>query len=245
MDGARTNRHQLLLDLASAGESGILPPGSDHGRKHKKRRLSGSASARPGAATDSSGDETFAENQRHGSSDVGGFPLYLRKPRPSLISDVLGSKMLLEPGCGLYESLLFGPQLLDRKEVGYLRTKLRPEDCFVDVGAHIGFYTLLASRCLGAEGRELAIEAHPRFREELPPLEGDRCHRGWVQAVGDYAGRSWRAGVAAMKVEIEGMEFRVLKHFFGKAPRSMWPRLILVEHIEAMQSVSGGWSHSC
>jgi hypothetical protein len=103
MDRARTNRHQLLLDLASAGESGILPPGSDHGRKHKKRRLSGSASARPRAATDSSGDETFAENQRHGSSEVGGFPLYLRKPRPSLISDALGSKTVLDPGCGLYE----------------------------------------------------------------------------------------------------------------------------------------------
>jgi FkbM family methyltransferase len=46
--------------------------------------------------------------------------------------------------------------------------------------------------------------------------------------------------VAAMKLDIEGMEFRVLKHYFGNAPRSAWPKLILVEYLEAHQGLAGG-----
>lgn len=38
---------------------------------------------------------------------------------------------------------------------------LRPGDVFVDVGANIGYDTLLASRCVGSGGRVVAIEASP------------------------------------------------------------------------------------
>ncbi len=35
---------------------------------------------------------------------------------------------------------------------------LRPGDTFVDVGAHIGYFSLLASKLVGAEGRVIAVE---------------------------------------------------------------------------------------
>jgi FkbM family methyltransferase len=45
----------------------------------------------------------------------------------------------------------------ERPLIDYLRAHLRPGDVFVDAGANIGFYTVLAARLVG-EGRVYAIE---------------------------------------------------------------------------------------
>ena len=42
-----------------------------------------------------------------------------------------------------------------------LKGLLRPGDVFVDAGANVGFYTLLASRLVGPTGRVLAVEMMP------------------------------------------------------------------------------------
>jgi len=44
---------------------------------------------------------------------------------------------------------------------------LNPGDTFIDVGANSGFFTLLASRCVGANGRVLAFEPVPSMRSRL------------------------------------------------------------------------------
>jgi FkbM family methyltransferase len=44
---------------------------------------------------------------------------------------------------------------------------LEPGKVFVDVGANIGYYSLLASRLVGDAGKVVAIEAHPRMAELL------------------------------------------------------------------------------
>ena len=44
---------------------------------------------------------------------------------------------------------------------------LRPGDVFVDIGANIGYYSLLAARCVGPEGRVLAFEPLPDNVEQL------------------------------------------------------------------------------
>jgi len=41
--------------------------------------------------------------------------------------------------------------------------QLRPGDTFIDVGANIGYYSLLASRLVGQGGHVVAIEASPRI----------------------------------------------------------------------------------
>jgi FkbM family methyltransferase len=43
----------------------------------------------------------------------------------------------------------------------WLQERLRPGDVFVDVGANVGYFTLLASRLVGMDGRVVAIEPFP------------------------------------------------------------------------------------
>jgi FkbM family methyltransferase len=52
-------------------------------------------------------------------------------------------------------------------ETRFLRERLRPGMTFVDIGANIGFYTLLGSRCVGGSGHVLAVEPEPYNRSLL------------------------------------------------------------------------------
>ncbi|WP_432715518.1 FkbM family methyltransferase [Streptomyces lavendulae] len=48
----------------------------------------------------------------------------------------------------------------------------------MDVGAHTGYYTLLASRLVGAPGRVVAIEASPAFHTSLTEaVQRNACHK--------------------------------------------------------------------
>lgn len=48
-----------------------------------------------------------------------------------------------------------------------IRQLLRPGEHFVDVGANLGYFTLLASKLVGPTGRVDAIEPHPQTAERL------------------------------------------------------------------------------
>ena len=43
----------------------------------------------------------------------------------------------------------------------FVQATLKPGDTFIDVGANIGYYSLLAAHCVGSTGRIYAIEASP------------------------------------------------------------------------------------
>ncbi len=49
----------------------------------------------------------------------------------------------------------------------WIRRRLKTGDTFVDVGANIGYYTMLASQRVGPTGRVVAIEPSPRFLPHL------------------------------------------------------------------------------
>ncbi|QFR94846.1 FkbM family methyltransferase [Streptomyces tsukubensis] len=49
----------------------------------------------------------------------------------------------------------------------WLRNRLRPGDTFVDVGANIGYFSVLAARLVGPSGRVVAVEASPEFHRRL------------------------------------------------------------------------------
>lgn len=87
-------------------------------------------------------------------------PWYLRKPRPRVVCDVLGRRMELDPRESVDGNLVFCPQLYDRMEIAYMLGALGADDTFVDVGAHVGFYALMATRRV-RNGRVVAIEASP------------------------------------------------------------------------------------
>lgn len=56
--------------------------------------------------------------------------------------------------CAIYMTGQWEPFL-----TAYIRRRLGPDDVFVDVGANIGYYSLLAARLVGAGGRVYSIEA--------------------------------------------------------------------------------------
>src|SRR5258707_5692240 len=45
--------------------------------------------------------------------------------------------------------------------------RLQPGDTFVDIGAHVGYYSVLASLLVGAEGHVVSFQPTPRTRSEL------------------------------------------------------------------------------
>lgn len=49
----------------------------------------------------------------------------------------------------------------------WLRSRLRPGDTFIDVGAHIGYFSMLAAQHVGERGHVVAIEASPDFHRRL------------------------------------------------------------------------------
>jgi FkbM family methyltransferase len=59
----------------------------------------------------------------------------------------------------------YEPELVD-----YLIEHLGPGDVCIDVGANIGFFSLIAARRVGPEGRVVAFEPHPEAREALTRL---------------------------------------------------------------------------
>ena len=48
------------------------------------------------------------------------------------------------------------------------------------------------------------------------------------------------ARIDALKIDVEGYEDRVLTGFFKEAPRSLWPRAVVIEHLE-----QGQWLADC
>lgn len=60
---------------------------------------------------------------------------------------------------------------------------LRPGDAFVDVGANIGYYTLLAARLVGPTGRVVAVEPSLQFRQVMADAIKNAGHRN-IRVVG-------------------------------------------------------------
>ncbi|WP_185034173.1 FkbM family methyltransferase [Streptomyces candidus] len=64
----------------------------------------------------------------------------------------------------------------------WLRGRLKTGDVLVDVGANVGYFTVLGSRLVGSAGKVVAIEASPAFhRRVLQHIELNGC--GNVRAV--------------------------------------------------------------
>ncbi|MBN1676330.1 MAG: FkbM family methyltransferase [Kiritimatiellae bacterium] len=83
--------------------------------------------------------------------------------RPLLFRFVNDSKVLLKPGVAGRETCYVG--LAEFAEMAFVLHVLAPDDLFVDVGANIGLYTILAGA--GAGARCIAVEPVPSAREYL------------------------------------------------------------------------------
>jgi FkbM family methyltransferase len=69
---------------------------------------------------------------------------------------------------------------------GWLKRSLKPGHLFIDVGANIGYYSLLAARLVGSGGKVVAIEALPQTFQRLQEnVERNRAQN--VRAVNSAA----------------------------------------------------------
>jgi FkbM family methyltransferase len=81
----------------------------------------------------------------------------------------------------------------EKAELNFLRQYLRPGMTVLDLGAHNGFYTLLASKCVFPNGRVFAFEPSPRERRALIQHSRlNRCRNVTIEdvAVGKEAGEA-------------------------------------------------------
>lgn len=72
-----------------------------------------------------------------------------------------------------------------------LKSLLRPDATFIDIGANIGYFTLLAASCVGTEGRVIAFEPNPNNCDLLTrsiEANGFRNIQVHRYAVAEYAG---------------------------------------------------------
>jgi FkbM family methyltransferase len=126
----------------------------------------------------------------------GWFPLVVERVAPRLAPvhgeqqvQLLGSTMQLQ--VDEYMQRRFYYHCYEAPEVRFIKSWLRPGDLVVDVGAHVGFFTLLAARLVGPGGRVRSFEPVPA---NFDALEGNLAANRytWVTpvraAVSDAAG---------------------------------------------------------
>jgi FkbM family methyltransferase len=84
-----------------------------------------------------------------------------------IVKDVPGlGQMRLEPW-DLIDSRIFFFDVWEPAVTKFMREAIRPGMVVADIGANIGYYTLLMSRAVGPEGHVFAIEPSPEIRVRL------------------------------------------------------------------------------
>jgi FkbM family methyltransferase len=92
--------------------------------------------------------------------------------------------------------------VFEEEETRQARSVLRPGHTFVDAGANVGYYTLLASRLVGAAGRVLAFEPAPYALAKLRDNVA-RNRLANVEAVGAGLGEAKSTATLYVKESME------------------------------------------
>ncbi len=90
------------------------------------------------------------------------------------------------------------------------------------------------------ETLRLGVQSHGNRGGNSFLLEGDEGVEVPCKPLYDILLEQSITEVAAMKMDIEGFEYRVLKPFFTNAPRSLHPRLIVTEFSKDFVPLAGG-----
>ncbi|MDG2381085.1 MAG: FkbM family methyltransferase [Pirellulaceae bacterium] len=113
--------------------------------------------------------------------------------RPWDISVYGDMKMRCYPDCQGGGLMIYTNGMIDYDDGNFAMRYLRAGDAFVDVGANIGVYTLLAASRVGAEGKVLAFEpgkvAFQRLNENVK-LNGLTQVKTMFAAVGEQSGEA-------------------------------------------------------
>jgi FkbM family methyltransferase len=101
------------------------------------------------------------------------YQLLIGRLKPSVVT-VFGHTITLDRNDSLLLSI---NGVYEETEARLVERSIRPGDVVVDVGAHIGYYTLLAARAAGPEGQVLAFEPE---RENYALLTANVAANGYA-----------------------------------------------------------------
>jgi FkbM family methyltransferase len=93
-------------------------------------------------------------------------PVYLGD-HLALVATRWGAKLIVDTRDSLLAPWLLLDGLWESHVTGWLQTALPDGGVFVDVGANIGYFTVLGAQVLGERGRVVAVEAHAGLAEVL------------------------------------------------------------------------------
>ena len=180
-----------------------------------------------------------------------------------------GIKLRLTPSGNTIESkILFGSKLREEEEIQHIKANIL-DGVFFDVGANIGYYSLmaakhgatrviafepnpeLAKRCRlnielnGFDNRIEVVEAALGEKKGTLRLMLDEVDLGSSSIVSNVRGTReipvnvvslneviTKMGVSridVLKIDVEGMEDRILKPFFLTAQKSILPKMVIIE----------------
>ena len=93
-------------------------------------------------------------------------PVYLGD-HTALLTTQWGGMLFVDTRDALLAPSLLLQGLWEPDVTKWLTSTLKPGDVFVDIGANVGYFSLLASSLVGPNGGVVAVEAHPRMAELL------------------------------------------------------------------------------
>ncbi|MEV0849214.1 FkbM family methyltransferase [Streptomyces sp. NPDC049954] len=120
---------------------------------------------------------------------VSGFvnPRLRDRPRRRVVPSTFGARYAVDTQ-DLIQRFLYMFGVWEPHMTRWLQGRLRPGDTYVDIGANIGYFTVLTARLVGPRGRVVAVEASPVFHQRLLQqvrLNGLRNVRALNAAVSD------------------------------------------------------------
>lgn len=132
-------------------------------------------------------------------------PLYFGD-HTALVATRWGAKMLVDTRDAAIAPWLVLDGLWEPHVTSWMQATVRPGHVFVDVGANVGYFTLLGASLVGPSGLVVAVEAHPTLAEVL--------HRNVV--INGYYGFVTTHNKAAWSENTE-LEFHIRTNFAGNS----------------------------
>lgn len=93
-------------------------------------------------------------------------PRLRQHPRRRLVRTRFGATMAVDTQ-DLIQRYVYMFGLWEPHMTHWLQRRLRPGDTYVDIGANVGYFSLLAAQLVGEKGRVVAIEASPTYHAQI------------------------------------------------------------------------------
>ena len=159
--------------------------------------------------------------RRLGAHVPGWFPLvaerlhpYVKPPADTVTVSVNGYRLRLDTREYLQRSMYYGCH--EPEEVRLFKRLVRPGDVVVDIGAHVGYFTLLAATLAGPAGRVFAFEPIPTSYEQLAANVRSNALRNVVV---EQAAVSDQPGKLSLGLTDESVEMGASDYTAGGPPR--------------------------